>query len=94
MQMQNRGCRHGGIHFILLAAEGCGNEHAHLHEAGIPHFNADLAGAQIRIEDRKDIIDSSLKTWPGYAYQRDLRGVAGMNGGKIVFIDIADDPHS
>src|ERR1039457_3433739 len=90
--MQNRGGGHGRIDFILLPAECRGHKHANAHRSWILYLDADLAGSQIRIQNRKNIANSPFEYAARICVESDFSGVAGVNVGKVVFVDIANNP--
>ena len=91
--MENRRGRHSGYRLFLFALEcGC-NKHSHLHHSWIRDHDTDLAGADTGIEDWKNIVDPALEYAAWISIESDLRRVAGLNVGQIIFVYVTDDSH-
>src|SRR6202035_3334810 len=93
VQMENRGGGHGCEAFFLLTVEGGVHEHAHAHQgSGIGYFHADFGRADVGIENRADVVDSSRQHFIRVSDQPNLGGFPHVNIGKIVFVDVAKNP--
>jgi hypothetical protein len=92
VKMHDRGRRDGSMLFFRLASE-CGfDEHADAHKPRVPHFNANLGGANARIEDGADIANRPFQYLAGIGVEADLGGVADSDIRQVVLIHVADDP--
>ena len=92
MQVQNRGGRHGRALFHGLAVERRGDEHAEPHQAGILHFQPDLGGANVGIDDRQNVADPPLQNAVRISDQMDVGIFADMHLRHVVLPHIADNP--
>ncbi len=92
MQVQNRGRRHRGVRFRLLAVEGRRDEHSDAHQSGIGDLKPNLGGADVGIENRQNVVDAALEDLVGIGVQVNIRVLADVHGVEIIFVNVADDP--
>src|SRR5258707_14500637 len=91
--MQNGGGWNNTVHFFFLSVERRSDEHAHTHHSRITHLNPHLGGANRRIEDGKDVADAASKSLLGLGVEADFCCFANMYFGKIILVDIAENPY-
>ena len=92
VHVQDGGRRDDGVHLLGLTAEGGPHEHAQPHDSGILHFNSNLGGADIGIENRANVADLPLEHAIGIGIQADLRRIAEPDVGQVVLVHVADNP--
>src|SRR5713226_768740 len=93
VQMQNGGSRHSGMRFFFLPVKYSRDEHAHAHQTWIAHLDAHLGRAKRWIEDGKDVVDAAVKCLVGVSIQADFGCFADMHVGKIVLVDVTENPY-
>src|SRR5208283_5852750 len=90
VHMQNGGCRNNRVHLFGLTAESCLREHADPQHSWILDFDANLGGANARVEDRANVADRSLEHPLGIGIQDDLCGVPQPDIRQVVLVNVAD----
>ena len=75
-------------------AMNCGSgKHSHTHQrVRIIDLDAYLGGADLRIEDGTNVADHASQDPVGIGSEANVRLLTEMHRGKIVLVDIADDP--
>ncbi len=86
------GGRDSGSFLFISAVESCAHKHAGPHKARIPHFDADLRGANVRVQHGPDITDRAGESLIGVRIQPNIGLFAEAHVDQIVFVDIAQHP--
>ena len=92
VQVKNGGGGNGGVSLGMASVECGRGEHADANHSGIFHFDPDLGGVDVGIEDGEDIVDASFERLVGKRVQANLGLVADADGVEIIFVNVADDP--
>src|ERR1700733_5437407 len=93
MQLEDCGGRNDGALLGARTLQDGRREHADAEEVvWVLDLDADLGGAQAGVELGADVADDAGEGFAGEGVELDVGVLAKMDVGKIVLVDVADDP--